>query len=158
MRGQTTGSPKRGPLRKVATLVASGAAPEEVFATVAAEAGRLLGADLTSVARYEPDDMLAVLGTWRSAGTVMPFTVGTRVALGGENLSTLVFRSRRPVRFDDYGGATGAAAAIGRDWGYRAAVGVPVTVEGRLWGIMSVISTRGQRLPADTEARLAGFA
>jgi signal transduction histidine kinase len=146
-------------LRRVATLVADGAAPEEVFAAVAAETGRLLGADLTSVARYEPGDMLNVLGTWRSVGAVMPFTVGTRVPLGGQNLSTQVFRSRGPARFDDYsGGATGAAAAIGRDWGYRAAVGVPVTVEGRLWGIMSVVSTREERLPADAESRLVGFA
>jgi signal transduction histidine kinase len=146
-------------LRRVATLVAGGAAPEEVFAALAAEIGKLLGADLTTVARYEPGDMLAVLGTWRSAGTVLPFTVGTRVTLGGQNLSTKVLRSRRPVRFDDYcAEATGAAAVIARDWGYRAAVGVPVTVEGRLWGIMSAVSTREQRLPADTEARLAGFA
>jgi signal transduction histidine kinase len=146
-------------LRRVATLVAGGAAPENVFAALAAEIGRLLGANLTTVARYEPGEILAVLGTWRSAGTVMPFTVGTRVALGGHNLSTLVFRTGRPARFDDYGrDATGAAAAIGRDWGYHAAVGVPVTVEGRLWGLMSVVSTREKRLPADTEARLAGFA
>jgi len=145
-------------LRRVATLVAGGAAPEEVFAAVAAEAGQLFGADLTSVARYEPDDMMTVLGAWRSAGTVMPFGVGARVRLGGQNLSTLVFRSGRPARFDDYAGSTGAAAAFGRVWGYRAAVGVPVTVEGRLWGVMSVVSTRDERLPADAEARLAGFA
>jgi signal transduction histidine kinase len=145
-------------LRRVATLVAGGAAPEEVFAAVAAETGRLLGADLTGVARYEPGEMLTVLGTWRSAGTVMSFTVGTRVALGGENMSTRVFRSRRPARFDDYASTTGDAAAVGRDWGYRAAVGVPVTVEGRLWGIMSVVSTRDERLPPDAEARLTRFA
>ena len=145
-------------LRRVATLVAGGAAPEEVFAAVAAEAGRLFGADLTTVARYEPGDMMTVLGAWRSAGVVLPFTVGARVPLGGENLSTLIFRSARPARFDDYGGATGAAAAIGRDLGCRAAVGVPVTVEGRVWGLMGVLSTRDDRLPADAEARLAGFA
>ena len=145
-------------LRRVATLVAGGAAPEEVFAAVAAEAGRMLGADLTAVTRYEPGDMLTVLGAWRSAGTIMPFTVGTRVPLGGENLSTLVLQTRAPARFDDYGGTTGAAGAMGRDWGYRAAVGVPVTVEGRLWGVMSLVSTHEERLPADAEARLSGFA
>jgi signal transduction histidine kinase len=145
-------------LRRVATLVAGGAAAEQVFAAVAAETGRLLGADLTGVARFEPGDMLTVLGTWRSAGTVMPFTVGAQVALGGENLSTRVLRSGRPARFDDYASTTGEAAAVGREWGYRAAVGVPVTVEGRLWGVMSVVSTREERLPADAEARLAGFA
>jgi signal transduction histidine kinase len=145
-------------LRRVATLVASGAAPEEVFAAVAAEAGRLLGADLTAVARYEQGDTLTVLGAWRTAGTVLPVTLGTQVPLGGENLSTLVRRTGAPARFDDYAGTTGAAGDVGRDWGYRAAVGVPVTVEGRLWGVMSVVSTHEERLPGDAEARLAGFA
>jgi signal transduction histidine kinase len=142
----------------VATLVASGGQPEDVFAAVAAEAGRLLGADLTGVARYEHGEMLSVLGAWGSAGTVMPFTVGTRTGLGGRNLSTLVFRTRGPVRIDDYSSATGAAADIGRKWGYRAAVGVPIRVEGQLWGVMSAVSTREERLRADAETRLAGFA
>jgi signal transduction histidine kinase len=34
---------------------------------------------------------------------------------------------------------------------------VPVTVEGRPWGMMIVASTGGRPLPANTEARLAGF-
>jgi signal transduction histidine kinase len=145
-------------LRRVATLVATGTAPEDVYAAVAAEAGRLLGADLTGVARYEPGEMLTVLGAWKSAGTVLPFSVGTRTGLGGRNLSTLVFRTGGPIRIDDYSGATGAAAAIGRGWGYRAAVGVPIRVEGQLWGVMTAVSTHEERLRADAEARLAGFA
>jgi len=40
--------------------------------------------------------------------------------------------------------------------GVQAAVGVPITVAGRLWGVMSVVSTR-EEPPPDTEARLAGF-
>ena len=43
------------------------------------------------------------------------------------------------------------------DWGLRSAVGVPVSVEGRLWGVMIVAFTHDALLPADTEARLAGF-
>jgi signal transduction histidine kinase len=37
------------------------------------------------------------------------------------------------------------------------AVGAPIGVEGRLWGVMSVLSTHEEPLPADTEVRLAGF-
>jgi signal transduction histidine kinase len=144
-------------LRRVATLVAGGAPPEKVFAAVAAEAGRLLGADLTGVGRYDPGDILTVLGAWSSAGAAMPFPVGMRSALGGQNIATLVFQDHRPARIDDYGDATGAAAAIGRHWRYRAAVGAPITVEGRLWGLLIVGSTGGESLPADAEARLAGF-
>ncbi len=144
-------------LRRVATLVARGAPPEEVFAAVAAEAGQFLGADLTAVGRYDPDEVLTVLGAWSGTGAVMPFTVGTRVRLGGQNMATQIFRTRGPARFDDYGGATGAVARVGHRWGFRATVGAPITVEGQLWGILSVISTREELLPADTEARLVGF-
>ena len=143
-------------LRRVATLVAGGAPPEEVFAAVAAEAGGLLGADLTAVARYETDAVLT-LGAWSSTGTVMPFPVGARTSLGGQNLITLVSRTGRPVRMDDYRGATGAGADVGHDWGFRSAVGAPITVEGRLWGVMAVGPTRDNRLPADAEQRLTGF-
>jgi GAF domain-containing protein len=144
-------------LRRVATLVAGGAPPEKVFAAVAAEAGRLLGADLTVVGRYDPGEMMTVLGAWSSAGAAMPFTVGTQADLGGENMATLVFRSSRPTRFDDYGNASGAFADVGREWGFRATVGAPIRVEGRLWGLLAVVSTREELLPDDTEARLTGF-
>ena len=143
-------------LRRVATLVAGGAPPEEVYAAVAAEAGQLLGADLTAVGRYEPDGVVT-LGAWSSTGAAVAFPAGTRTSLGGQNLITLVFQTRRPVRVDDYGVATGAGADVGHDWGFRAAVGAPITVDGQLWGVMAVGPTRGERLPADAEARLAGF-
>ena len=42
-------------LRRVALLVARAAPPEEVFAAVAAEAGRLLDSDLTVMGRYDAD-------------------------------------------------------------------------------------------------------
>ena len=41
-------------LRRVATLVARGAAPEEVFTAVAGEVGQLLGVELATLFRYEP--------------------------------------------------------------------------------------------------------
>jgi signal transduction histidine kinase len=144
-------------LRRVATLVASGAPPEEVFAAVAAEAGELLGADLTGVSRYGQDDMLTVVGAWSGTGTPMPLPVGARTRLGGQNPATLVYQTGRPARTDDYSDATGAAADLARDWGCRAAVGAPITVEGRLWGVLTVTSTGERQLPADTGERLTGF-
>jgi signal transduction histidine kinase len=128
-----------------------------VFAAVAAEAGLLLGAGITTMARYDPGGMVTILGAWSSTGTVKPDTLGAQTMLGGRNVSTLVFRTERPVRIDDYADATGAPADLGRDWGCRAAFGVPITVEGRLWGVMTVGTTSEEVLPADTEARLAGF-
>jgi GAF domain-containing protein len=145
-------------LRRVATLVARAARPEEVFAAVAEEVGRLLPADLTTVSRYDPGDVLTILGAWSSTGAVLPSSIGTQTSLGGQNMGTLVFRTRRPTRIDNYGDATGPASDVGREWGFRSAVGAPISIEGRLWGVMVVASIHeGPPLAADTEARLAGF-
>jgi signal transduction histidine kinase len=144
-------------LRRVAVLVAGGAPPEEVFAAVAAEAGLLLGADLTTVARYDPGGVVMILGAWSSAGGAKLDSGSTRTSLGGHNLSALVFRTDRAVRIEDYSRATGVAGDLGRELGFRMGVGVPITVDGRLWGVMSVGSTTEAPLPADTETRLAGF-
>ncbi|WP_433286238.1 GAF domain-containing sensor histidine kinase [Pseudonocardia sp. CA-142604] len=144
-------------LRRVATLVARAAAPEEVFAAVTAEVGRLLGTEYASSLRYEPDGAATWVGAWTSTEVAFPVPVGTRVALGGRNVLTLVSETGRPVRIDDYSTASGPVAETHHRWGVRAAVGVPINVEGRLWGLVLVASTRARPLPADTEARLAGF-
>ena len=143
-------------LRRVATLVARGAVPEEVFAAVAAEAGRLLGADLTGVGRYTPEGVVT-LGAWSKSGATAPFPEGTPTSLGGRNLITMVAQTGRPVRMDDYGVATGAGADVGRGWGYQAAAGVPIKVADRLWGVMVIGVTGAERLPPDAEERLFGF-
>ncbi|HXB48570.1 MAG TPA: GAF domain-containing protein [Streptosporangiaceae bacterium] len=141
-------------LRRVATLVARAAPPEDVFAAVAEEAGRLLGADYTAMARYDPDDARTIVAAWSSAGAAFP--VG-RAKLGGRNVSTLVFQTGRAARIDGYSAASGPVAEAVREFGFRAGVGVPVSVEGRLWGVM-IVDSRAEPLPAGTEARLAGFA
>jgi signal transduction histidine kinase len=141
-------------LRRVATLVARAAAPEDVFAAVAEEAGRLLGADHATMSRYGPDDAIRMVAAWSRTGTA--FAVGTRWSIGGRNLHTLVFQTGRAARIDDYASASGPSADIARGIGIRAAVGVPVNVEGRLWGVM-IVESHGEPLPADVEARLAGF-
>ncbi|MCU1614577.1 MAG: histidine kinase [Frankiales bacterium] len=144
-------------LRRVATLVASGAPPEALFAAVTAEVGQLLSVDLALLDRYDPDGAATALAPWSSTGAAAPFPVGTRWSLGGHNLFTLVFHTGRPARVDDYAGTTGRAADLATDWGFRSGVGAPISVGGRLWGVMIVLSRREEPLPADTEARLAGF-
>jgi signal transduction histidine kinase len=144
-------------LRRVATLVALGAAPEEVFAAVTAEVGRVLHTDATTLVRYDPDGRATFLGTWSSTAAAYPAPVGTRASLGGHNVITSVFATGRPARIDDYATASGDAGELAQAWGLGASVGVPVNVEDRLWGMIAVSSIRAQPLPADTEARLAGF-
>ncbi len=144
-------------LRRVATLVARGVPPEEMFAGVTAEAGRVLDADFTSLARYDPDGRVTLLAAWTGTGDPWPVPVGSRWDLGGGNLSTLVSRTRQPARLDNFGDDIGLWAADVLTLGVHSAVAVPISVEGRLWGLISVFSTHEQPLPAGTEARLAGF-
>jgi GAF domain-containing protein len=77
---------------------------------------------------------------------------GTQISSGGRNLITLVLQTGRPARLDDYVSATGAAGTLVHESGIRASVGAPVSVEGRLWGLMAVTSCE-EPLPVGTEAR-----
>ena len=142
-------------LRRVATLVARGVPPAEVFAAVAGEVGCLLGTDLAAMLRFEPDETVTVVAGWSREGGQLP--VGTRYRIEEGTLSALMLRTGRPARIDGYADAAGRVAALARQLGIRSSVGCPITVEGRLWGAATVSSKRPEPLPADTEARVAGF-
>jgi signal transduction histidine kinase len=144
-------------LRRVATLVARAARPEEVFAAVAAEVGRVLDTSFTILSRYDPDGAATVLAAWAETSLASPLRAGSRLELGGRNLHTLVFQTSRPGRIDNYADASGPAATAMRGTEMRSAVGAPISVEGQLWGVMTAGSTRAEPLPAGSEARLAGF-
>ena len=146
-------------LRRVATLVARGSAPEEVFTAVTAEIGQLLAADITVLVRYDADDAITTVGTWSSTGGEPATPIGSRLPVGGRNVTTLVVRTGRSARIDY--AETGASGPIGSSatdvWGLRSSSGAPISVEGRLWGVIVVASTSEAFLSADTETRLAGF-
>jgi transcriptional regulator with GAF, ATPase, and Fis domain len=145
-------------LRRVATLVARATPPQEVFAAVAGEVGGLLEVDYTVLIRSDPEDMITVVGAWTATGGTPPSPVGSRFPLGGRNVSTLTLRTGRPARLDAYVDVTGSIGNTGaRDWGFGSSVGVPISVEGRSWGLILVAYTRDQQLPAGTEARLVSF-
>jgi signal transduction histidine kinase len=141
-------------LRRVATLVAEGAPPADVFQAVTEEVGRLIPADAAALTRYETDGTtVTVLGGWDSGGYDY---VGARFALEG-TLSGLVFETRTSGRIDNYAEEPGLAAAAARRMGWRSSVGAPITVAGRLWGMLAVVSTSERLLPIDTERRLVEF-
>jgi GAF domain-containing protein len=143
-------------LRRVATLVARAVAPEEVFAVVTAEVGRLLSPDVTIMNRFDAGRTHTTVGAWSRSGSAVPFPVGTRKPLGGTNVMSRVFDTGRPARMDDPADASGPTPDVARGWAARSVVGVPVSVEGRVWGVMCVASSRDP-LPSDTEERLAAF-
>jgi signal transduction histidine kinase len=144
-------------LRRVATMVARGAAPEEVFGAVTEELARLLPVDMAALARYDPDGTLTYAASWGKAVDFVP--VGSRWPLAGRSVSTIVFETGRPARVDSY--ADVASDPIGVDssdtFGVRSGVGTPIIVEGRLWGVIGAGSTGEEPLPPDAEARLVSF-
>jgi signal transduction histidine kinase len=142
-------------LRRVATLVASGAQPEEVFAAAVKEVGQLLPVEFADLARYEPDGTITILAAWGATDTVLPS--GARVKLGGKNVSTVVAQTAAPARIESYADASGPIGIAIRKAGIRSVVGTPIIVEGRLWGTVAAGSRLEDPIPADIEARLASF-
>ena len=142
-------------LRRVATLVAHERPAAEVLATVAALVGRLLPVENTAMLRYEDDGTATFVASWGHLGDVV--TVGKVLPVDGENVAAKVRRTGRPARIDDYGAASGALGEQMVEFGIRAAVGCPIVVAGRAWGIMVAAQSRPEPLPVDTESRMAQF-
>jgi DNA-binding PucR family transcriptional regulator len=84
--------------------------------------------------------------------------VGTRTPVEGNTIAALVQRSGRPARIDSYDNVAGPIAARARAVGVCAAVGVPIIVDGRVWGLAAVGSLQAGPMPADTEVRISRFA
>ena len=141
-------------LRRVATLVAQGVSPHDLFEAVAEEIGRLLLAANVSMGRYEPDDSVTSMASWSSDGPV--FTPGVRWPIKGTNVAWMVLQTGRPARIDDFSVATDPIGIAVREAGYKSAIGSPIVVEGHLWGAISAASTEGP-MPPGSESRLASF-
>ena len=93
---------------------------------------------------------------WARAGGAPPVRVGHRTSFDGRNVSAQVLETGRPTRIDHYGPDAGAGPAPFVAAGIQSVAGAPINVEGRLWGVMMVLSSQ-ERLPTGTEARLAEF-
>jgi GAF domain-containing protein len=141
-------------LRRVATLVARGLPPAEVFAAVAREVGRVLDADSTNIVRFDADDAATVVASVGRRPEQVP--VGTRWKPEPPLSTATVLRTGRPARSDDYGQAAGMAGDAVRRLGIRSGVATPIVVEGRLWGAIN-IGTQGEPFPADAEQHMADF-
>jgi signal transduction histidine kinase len=143
-------------LRRVAMLVAQGTSPTAVFDAVAAEMEGLLDPDGVTVSRYEPGGEITVVAHRGSNASRVP--PGTRVRPEGESVTAAVRRTERPARREHYEGTHGAIAQLVHNLGVRAAVGAPIVVQGRLWGVVIANWVGEESPPADTEARMAQFA
>jgi signal transduction histidine kinase len=156
-------------LRRVATLVASGVAPEDVFAAVTREAALVIpSVETTTMLRFEADGTATVMARWAAGderGVIealanelgVDVRPGARVALDAGTVAAVVLRTQRPARIDDQKDVARPLAAIWREFGIRASVGAPIVVDGRVWGVISAVWSRAEPLPVGAELRIAEF-
>ena len=146
-------------LRRLATIVARGVEPVEVFGALAEEMRRCVPADAAGLWRFESDREITVVAAAADPEALTRWPVGTRTPVQGNTLATLVHRSGRPARIDSYDNVAGSIAArVRAAVGVRAAVAVPIIVDSRVWGLAAVGSLHQRPLPADTEVRISRFA
>jgi len=142
-------------LRRVATLVAHGVRPDEIFAAVSDEVMRLVGSESATVIRYDDDgEGISYVGSASKVDGAFPIGVHWKFQDGMASFE--VYRTGRSARSGStLIGVDGPIGDVHRRLGIISAVASPIVVEGRLWGAMAV---HGQQpLPPDTEERLEKF-
>ncbi len=138
-------------LRRVAVLVAGGATAAELFAAVAEECARIAGIATINIGRFEGDEAVVVASVNQEA-----FPVGSRWAIDGPSVHARIRETGKPARIDDYAHLPGAIAAAVRASGVRSGVGVPIVVDGKIWGAIAA-GLHGTEPAKDVEQRLADF-
>ena len=88
--------------------------------------------------RFETDREITLVAAAADPEVLARWPVGTRTPVNGDTIATLVQCSGRPARIDSYDNVAGPIAARVREVGVRAAVGVPIIVDGRVWGLAAV--------------------
>jgi signal transduction histidine kinase len=130
-----------------------------LFAVVCEEAARVLDVPAVAIERYDADGGTTVLatcgeiGVWAQPG----FGVGSRRPLHGASVAGRVHDTGRPATVSDYSQPPGTIPAKVRAAPNPSWVGVPITVDGKTWGVVyactSGITTAD--LPAGVESHLA---
>ena len=115
-------------LRRVAALVAGGAASTEVFAAIAREVAQLLGMTMVRIWRCEPDGTRTVVGAWSERPDT--FQVGTNWSLDEPSIA---------------------------ESGIRSDVAAPIVVGGEVWGWVGASAEGRERVPDHIVDRLADF-
>ena len=142
-------------LRRVATLAAQPVSPSVVFEAVTQEVGQLCHADLARMEHFEEDGSVTGVAAWSEVPTQL--AVGTRLSLEGPSIARAVRQTQGPARVNDFAGETGEFAQEAREVGIHSSVGCPITVAGRLWGVIAASRRSPDPFPPDTEVQIAGF-
>jgi signal transduction histidine kinase len=149
---------ERAALHRVALAVAAESRPEQVFSLVAEEIGRALGADSANLFRYERDgEEIVSVGRWNVPGAFSE-PDGARFPMVGGAAGEIVYTTGQPVRFElaDLPQESEAAEHM-RRMGVDALVAAPITVSGRIWGVITARLNPPHKFPPGAEERLGAF-
>ncbi|GAA4488552.1 hypothetical protein GCM10023191_018110 [Actinoallomurus oryzae] len=148
---------EQGALRRIATLIARGVSPAEIFTAVASELGRAQGTQYAVLNRFDPAPALTTVGHWTAPGApdILPPASGHWL-IEEDSVTTLIIRTGMPARMNT-DEATSTIGAWSRLHGIRYVVGCPITVGGHLWGMIAVFSADDRPPPDNTEDRLMKF-
>jgi signal transduction histidine kinase len=141
----------------MATLVARGPPPGDVFAAVTRETGELLGAQRTSLLRVVSPERAAIVAGW-SRGSAPAVPVGHTAVIDGRGILGQMLRVAAPVRIDDFDQVGGAVAALMRRLAIRSAAAGPIVLGGCVWGALTASWPAGASMPVGAEDRVAAFA
>ena len=143
-------------LRRIATLVATGATEADLAAAVSSEIGALFSAESASVVRWD-GDTIRVIGRWRAA-TAAPAARDV-LSFGGDTLAARVVETAAPARIDSAADLkTEFARQRWAELGYEASIGAPIMVDRKVWGVVSASRTQpGDLFPDGDEERLRDF-
>ncbi len=144
-------------LRRVATLVARGVDPAQVYPAAVAELSRGLGIHNVALIRYESGEALVLLAARDESG-LTKMSIGERIPLDGYNVAAMILDTGEPARIDSFDRATGRTAERIRRLGLRSAVGAPIIIDGRIWGALVIGSSQAEQMPPETEVRIGDFA
>jgi signal transduction histidine kinase len=144
-------------LRKVATLVARGADPADVYSATVEELARGLDVEQVVLIRFDSAEWCTVLAVRDRPGKEM-LHAGERLPLDGDSVTARICRSGKSARIDDYSDATGTLGTRLRGLGLKCGAGAPVTVYDEPRGALVVGSVSAGPLPPGTEERICDFA
>jgi signal transduction histidine kinase len=147
-------------LRDIATLVAQDAGSETIFGAIVNGASQLLGGVsfirlfrfdtsigmLIDVSTHTPDEIRNLVGA------------GAQFKLDESPLAGLVVKTGQPARIDDWSTVPGELAARYLRDGFGPAIGVPITVDGVIWGAITAYNVQDDAIPTGSEVRLTEFA
>jgi signal transduction histidine kinase len=148
-------SAEQAALRRVATLIARGVPPADLFKAVAEELSKEFGASITTVLRIGDDGTATVVGSGGEQRAHIP--IGTRLKVAEHGVTGSVLETGVAAKTERFDGPPGSVARFFQDLGATTGVISPIVVEGHPWGIAVAASRNPDAFPADTDRRIADF-